>query len=502
MSRYYFLPTFMLLICLTMGIQCDEEVEFSVQDEQKIVTLFENGISFEDPFVRAETLRIINLVNDPRLFKLAPGSEKDDESMVRLIALRVLLRSKHGSARSAVLQAFSSGSAEERRSVLEAAFDLGDPALKAEISARAYRSKDIGLKRTAFERGYLGRVDKAIKEKKTKLLERTLLPDLGRFVSEKDPILAALALRKLVEAGQPERATRLLKQMNDPKESEASRVLAATIISRSKIPQGVEPFRKLVEEHDKALKSKKLRMPAPIVPPEILKWAVLGLAVNGGPEDILRANKYRIDSNVRTSIDVLESFSQNPNKDALIALKNAMNDARSEVRRRAIELYVLREDATAKSLFAILSSATPDTQKRTFRVLVDRFPEDTVPLLELSLKRTSEVDMTLGLLSEVIKTSEDAEKILTPLLEGLKKLNNDAKESRAQQSRYLVAIAQPKTAASSAQLDTLSDSMIYGYLEFALTTSPAIHKTVFEKYSKSDFYAVRIMAGAGLLKAK
>lgn len=502
MKRRRFYPILAVLLCLTMAAQCDDEAGFTTADKQKVVALFSNGISFEDPFVRAETLRVINLIDEPELFKLAVGNEKDDESMVRLIALRVLLRSKHESARSTALNAFSRGNSEERRAVLEAAFELGDPALRAELSARAFRGDDTELKRMAFERGYLARVDEALAAKKTKLLERTLLPDLGRFVSEKDPILAALALRKLVKAGQPERADRLLKQVLDKNESANSRLLAATILSRAKIPQANDAFRTLRDKYDAALTNTSLHVPGIIVPPKIVKWAVLGLAASGGSEEILRANKYRIDSDVQTSLDVLDSFSENPNQDALIALKNAMSDARSVVRRRAIELYLLRKDANAKSLVNVLSSADQATRVRIFRALIDRFSAETVPLLELRVKRTSEVDLTLDLLCDVIKTKADAEKILTPLVPSLKKLNENKKESRAQKSRYLVAIANTTEVAPPALLETLSDNMIYGYLEFALTTSPALHKDIYRRYSKSDLYAIRLISGAGLITAK
>jgi len=46
-----------------MAVQWDEEASFTTADKQKVVTLFSNGVSFEDPFVRAETLRVIYLID-------------------------------------------------------------------------------------------------------------------------------------------------------------------------------------------------------------------------------------------------------------------------------------------------------------------------------------------------------------------------------------------------------------------------------------------------------
>ncbi len=499
--RWLLIAQLVVLFSISTAMDCEESKEFTLEEKKNIVSLFTNGTTFQDQFVRAETFRVINLLHDKDLSALAIGSEKDSSAMVRLVGLRVLLQSKHESARSSALNAFSQGTAKERYAVLEAAFDLGDPALKAELSARAFRGDNPQIKRMAFEQGFLARIDKAIQAKESKLLERTLLPDLGRFVSEKDPTLAALALKKLVQAGQPERADRLLKQLNDKNETTQTRLLAATILARAKISQANPTFKKLRDEYDNSLTGTALKVPGRIVPPEILKWAILGLAGSGGEADILRANKYRIKANVETSIDVLESFSKNPNSDAAIALRNAMGDARAPIRRRAIELYLTREDANAASLMEVLPSADQETRVSIFRKLVDHFSKETVPLLELSLKRTSEVDLTLKLLTDVIKNKEDAAKILRPLVPLLEAIYTSDNKERTQKARYLVAISSSDKVAKESLLTTLSENMLYGYLEFALINSPKAHKAIFRKYALSDLYSVRLISLAGRIAA-
>lgn len=496
-------PIFILFFIFSIS-SCDSAEDFSVEEQNKVTKLFEYGLSFEDPYTRAETLRILNLFPAPEhLQSLTQGMEKDTSPMVRLIALRTMMKA-NSPVSSHVLNAFTKGDAKERRVLLESTFEFGDDATKAELAVRTFRGSDKSLKRIAFKKGMLSQVDQAIAEKKTKLLEGTLLPDLGAFVTKGDPILAPLALRKLVDAGQPERANRLIRILSNFDENlkeSKERVLAATILSRAHITKADEIFRTLINRHDAQLAETKLALPNEIVTPEILKWAILGLAAKGDEAAISRANTYRVKANISDSIEVLESFALNPHASAASSLRIAMTDVRSAIRRRAIELYVERKDASPKLLADALNGADQETRVRIFRVLVDRFSEKTIPILDKRLQRTSEVDLTLKLLINVINSKEDAIKILKPLQASLTKLHKDKKETRAQQAKYLVAISSINETAPIALLDSLADDMLYGYLEFALKENAIGNQSIFKHFYYNDLFSIRLISGAGLLAA-
>src|SRR5690606_8458535 len=89
----------------------------------------------------------------------------------------------------AAAKMFTDAGPEERRAIVEtiADFELG-PAQR-ELLARALRSDDAELRRRAFELHYLQRIDEAVAAKNDRLLESTLFPELGRYVSaRKDPV--------------------------------------------------------------------------------------------------------------------------------------------------------------------------------------------------------------------------------------------------------------------------------------------------------------------------
>lgn len=490
---------FLIVLCLLV-VSCEsDEIDESVREEIK--SLFKAGVEFKDPFVRAETVRVITDLNAPEIYSLLEGLSNDPSPMVRVAVLRALIASRDEAGRSLALNGFTNGKRLERKAILEAVYEYGNAPLQAELTARALRSKDDELKRIAFEFGHLKRVDDAIEAGETKLLERTLFPELGRFVTEKDPRLAASALRKLIEAGEGERARPLIDMLENPKTSKADQKTAATILARAGVKEAQPAFLALIQRHKDALEDTSLGVPDQVVAPAVLRWAWLGLAASGDLDAVSTANKYRVKADISTTIEVLEALSHNPSADASIALRNSMKDARAEVRQRAIELYAGRADADATSLNDALVGADHDTHVRITKVLIDRFPNDWVPMLKKRLSRTSEIDFTLRLLRGVITNKRYAGLILKPLQAELTKLGEDANETRAQRARYLLAISDVQKAADMELVQKLDSPTLYSYLEFAAKEAPTVHKEMFRQYFYGDLFAIRLMAASGLWKA-
>ena len=333
------------------------------------------------------------------------------------------------------------------------------------------------------------------------MLERTLFPELGRFVTEKDPRLAASALRKLIEAGEGDRARPLIDALENPKTSKKEQTLVATILARAGAKEAQPAFYAIIQRHKDALEDTSLGVPDQVVAPDVLRWAWLGLAASGDEDAVIEANKFRVKANVARTIEVLEALSYNPSRDAAIALRNAMKDARPEVRQRAIELYASRSDADADSMNDALSGGDHDTHVRITKVLMDQFPNEWVPMIQTRLKRTSEIDPTLRLLRGVITNRKYAGLILKPLQNELTTLSADSNEVRAQQARFLLAISNVEQEADPELLQKLDPPTLYSYLEFAAKEAPHVHKEMFRQYFYGDLFAIRLMAAAGLWKA-
>jgi len=487
---------------LALGSACGSD-ELNERERQIIGTVVTAGMGVEDdPYVRAETARILEVLGDARFNPVVVGKIDSDKSMmVRVASLRALLSSGDDDAGRLLLGLYNEANDSAKRALLDAAFEYGDQATQDEVVARAVRSKDMTLKRRAFERGPLGKIDAALEAGDDELLKTELKPMLSKYLEDRDTFLAARALRKFIELGEPERADPVKERFLSEKTPLEERLRYARLLRLARVQKMKPLFVEMAREKIDKARIEKLGLPAERMDPRLRRAAILGAVALGDEEFVKVAQGYTVKATPEETIDVLEAYGSNPSKDATISLKIAMQDARAPVRHRAIEIYGEREQAEADALVKALRQEDPQTKRMVAEVLVDRFPEDWAQNLRFQLETEDRIDPTLALLRDVIEGPEKAA-VLQGLQEKLLALTQSEKPDRAAAAAYLLLLSAPNEESyHEIMRKTTNVQSRYVYLEHLLRYRPVASKDVFRSFLNADLFALRLVSAAGLWRA-
>lgn len=478
---------------------CEEDVALTSNDRELVFKILQTGVDHNsDAYVRAETLRVIELLDDPELDRFAKSKLNDASPMVRVAAMRALLATGKEDLRGTVTTKFSDMTPLERQAIMDAVLEYGPEPLARELIARALRSPDVLVRKTAFEQGMIARVDAALAQQNTKYLERNLYPELAQYVNYEDPAIGALALKKFIEVGQADRADTILNALKRTDFKLEDRVKAAQVLVGARVEAATPTFKELVDKYDAVFTDDSLGVPDQVVPPPLLRQAILGLVANKDEAYVKRAQAYLNKVGPAETVEVLEALAANPSPEASITLKIAMQDVRDPVRERAIRLYHSRIDADPIALSSAMVGAPYATQRQVAKVLIEKHAEAWIKRLEVAVQRPGERDVTLKLLRDVILTQEEANTILKPLHKVLSEVTGDGPQSAL--AAYLIAISSDSTdektfAALDAKFD---DGTRYAFIEFMVRENPKPFAKLFRTYFEADLFAIRLMSAAGL----
>lgn len=490
----------LIIATLLSAASCSSEQELGELEKSEINKIFKTGITHPgDPYVRAETARILEILGDPALSTYAEEGVKDSSPMVRVASTRALLSIEPELGRQAALDVFSRGSVPVKRAVINAAAEYGPEPLRRELTGRALRAGDPALVLLAFEEGHIARVDRALKLDDQKLLERSLYPELGRFITlEEDPVLASRALEKFLEVGQTDRADPIIKALSDEKAPLERRLSAARVLIGAHAAPAEGTFLKLLKEHEEMMADDSLAVPENVIDAKLVRLATLGVVAAGNTEYVPAAQRLFDKAPEAEALEVLDALGKNPSEDAALTLKIAMSDGRRDVRFRAIALYEKRKDADAKALIGALNRSDYETQKRLSRVLRERFRDQWVDSLRSQIQRTSEMKKTLELLRDVVTTALDADLLVVPLRDVLEKIASTEKDDRAALASYLLAISTRGEEGEKLAAERLDEATRYAFLEFLVRTRPEESVDTFRKYFFDDMFVIRLVSAAGL----
>jgi predicted RecA/RadA family phage recombinase len=486
-----------MLIAAAWG--CEDE-KFGEAERKEVRKVLQTGVDLDgDPYVQAETLRVFEMIKKPELNHFAEGLVDSDASpMVRVAALRVLMANDYGDMRRMTLARFNKAGVAEQRAILNAVFEYASPPLKRVVSTRALRSKDSQLRRMAFERGPLARLEKAHEEGKTEYLKNTLIPEIGRFIDDKDEALAAAALEALVAIGEKDRAGPLLSKLEDTSADREERLAAARILGRAKIEAAVPVYEEILESVEVSREGEFV-LPKKI-DKELVRAATLGLVASGETKYVKQAQQHLTNADEEQSIEVLSALATNPHEDAAVSLKIAMQDARQPVRLAAIELFADHDRATAKAFIAAMRATDFEGKKRVAQILLERFPNEWTESLGEELADEKQRVAALEILRDVIVTHEDA-KGLEPLSDQLYELAT-AGDEKVSPMAALVFVKIADESESRKLLEKVEDPHTrYAYLEHLVRTAPKKNVDYFRQNFYSDLYAIRLMSAAGMLLA-
>lgn len=489
-----------LLGCLLFGGPACEKEELKQQERQAISVLLKTGTTFqEDAYVRAETLRVLEMLADASLNKYALACLEDKSPMVGVAAIRVLLVTKHPDVKRSLFRRWNQAQAGERRALFEAVRELGDKTLLVELSQKAMRSKQSDLRFQAFLVGVIGPIEDAKTNKKEDALRRTLLPELGKYLKNSEIRIIAKTLKTYGDFGQKDRAKPFLETLKKDTAPVDDRVRAGIILRRAHVQEARAVFQSLIEQHKRPVNVKKLGLPGRELDAKLVRASYLGLVALGDESVIPKAQEYLTKASVEEFIEVLEALAKNQSKEVTVSLKIAMQDAREPVRHRAIDLYGQRKDASAKALINALRQDDFLSKRKIASILVKRFPEEWSKELKFQLQAETK-DIALKLMRDVIVEQGDT-RVLEPLKEILVKLLQE-KGERAATAAYLLLLNDPKNKTYLKNIEDTKDVHTrYVFLEHLVRHQPNSSVKVFRRYFTDDLYALRLLSAAGLLRA-
>jgi hypothetical protein len=499
-----------LLIALPMGLVGCESEELKELELQEINRVFKTGSEFkDDPFVRAETLRVLELLADPRHDRYAIARIEDSSDMVKLVALRVLLATKNAEVERLALAMYIRSTPRVCEAILGSAEEYGPESLRQELYAQAMRSKERRLRELGFKNGVLAQFKTAQKEGDVDELKVELIPRFSKLVDSDDDDLAAGALKMLIEIGRDDRAAPLLEKLEDKEAAIEDRLRVASILRLAGYKGALAAFQSIArearddepEEDPKRRKRRKLKLPMEKVDKRLIRASVLGSAALGDDSYIQLAQGFLVSANEQETLEVLEALSQNPSPEVTISLKIAMQDARPRVRYRAIELYGARDDTDYKALINALRQDDPRARQQLANILVARYPEQWSKELLLQFN-TPEIRLpSLYLLRDVIDSEQDRV-ILNSLKDKLAELVKDTDEEAASIAAYLLLLSSPDDPSYQALLQEQSNVQTrYVFMEHMVKTRAKQQVKLFRQYFYDDLFALRLMSAAGLWNA-
>lgn len=471
-------------------------------DQERIEAIFKSGLEMgDDPFVRAETVRVLSLVGDPRLAEWVEPLSRGDTPMVRIAALRKLLQSEHPLGGRRALMIFSRGNEAEEYQVLEAVLASDDEEIKESILERAQRSASPRVRLRGLEAGLLAKIETA-RESGDPRLEQELLPELGRLVDDESPEVAARALRELMAAGQEQRVEQIIEIYLDSDASPERRRWAGRILMLVRAPAAREAFLEILDR-DGEYDGEVLGIPEQRIDSELVRYAILGMSALGDPEFARPTHDYRTGADLEVTLEVLTALAPNPSSDAAITLGTAMRDAHPEIRRHAIRMYGQRTDAQASRLRGAIDRDDFEAQRMIVAILVNRFAEEWMAFLRARLKSddAESVEQTLEQLRTLVRSDEEVEVLaeLVPELEALARPEATTSDEVKNLAGYVLMRVSGE---SHHQLNaSISDPETrYAYLEHLVQTNPAEHAEIFREHLYDDYFALRLMAAAGLAR--
>lgn len=507
----------MLAVFLWTGCNSQKLTE---EERTEIMRVFRTGVEKkDDAYVRVETLRFLEMLADPALNHFAEPGIQDKSPAVRVAALRVLLKTEHEQLRQHTIALFNKAEDAEKLAIVYAVMELGDPTLQRILLDRAVRSSNSRLRLLAFENGLIARVEEALAEKNTDALRQILLPELGAFLDHEDEHIAALALQKLVHAGESDRATVLIEQLSDAQETielrlRAARILTASQLSSRDLPTLLPAFNALIEAFDAPFDSRR-GVHQRRLDPRLVRVAILGSTALDDPTHIARAQAYLDGADTQETMEVLSALARNSTAEAAVSLRVAMRHSHAGVRRHAVLLYSQREDARADALISAMRHDDFETQKQLAKILsTPRFSQEWSNHLAVQLQNPTFVDETLTRLRNVLSTPEELA-ALQPVRETLEKLADDhtynpatdapeeieKKPRRAALAAYL--LIQITDAKDSRRIvnEHLDHETRYAYLEHLIEHEPLAHVEAFRHHFKDDLFALRLASSTGLWMA-
>jgi len=509
-----------LLAVSIPAASCEDVPTVEQRDLREFRNVYRTGLRAPDPYVRAETLRLVEEFERPDL----PGRPRemlgDPDPMVRVAALRALLATEHPRAPNSARTRFAEAGAPEKRAVLEAVLELGAGSLQRSLVWRAlHESQATDVRRFAADEALDSWIRTAREDGHLDTLRRQLASNARKYIRELDAEVGGPVLEAHLELGEREAARPAVAALRDADDeySTDERLRAAKILLEARAESATEVFRSLLDRARNQGEQGGLEVPETGLDERLVRRAVLGVVARGDRDLVPRAKSYLQGASTDVYIEVLEALRLNGAEGARLALRNAMKDARPRVRRRAIELYGAREDARVSALLdvALGGSSSPDperdrrTRRTVGRVLGRHFSTDWTDRLKPALQNSSRIRPALGLLGDVYRATDGTEH-LDRLRTTLGAIAKSDERRVAAPAAYLLAVL-PEGLADDGlrrRVESLRDPLPrYAVLHRIAASNPSdrigyLLENFYPDHRDLESFQVRLVSGVGLWLAR
>lgn len=509
------LPAPLMVVAVSMmaaGLWSCDSPALSESDTEVMRDIYCTGLHMpHDPYVRAETLRAMKLSGDPALIEHAEPLVRDDHPMVRVAAIDALLTGEHPEVDEHIARVFGRGDEEERFHLLDLVLNSDDPKLRDSIAERADDTESSRIRRHNLEatlidelrddgdevrrRVLASRLSQSIgdggPEGMKMALNRLAQPDrsdddrqqlvtaLGRYVRDGDPIIEGMALRALVEEGQPDRAEPLVEQLEDESNDIDERVDAARALVIGRAPGAKDVFADIVARADTD-DPQQGGIPDRPADERLVRYAQMGMVALGDDDSIGAVQRQLRDATTVHELEILDALSVSSSADTTVTLRNRVDDSESKIRHRAIELYAPRDDARGHTLIDLTSHEHLQTRLLAASLVAEYFPSLWQQHLEDSLESSlaSDVRPALRILQELVEVRDNRQFV---------EAHHEALETLANGQRELTV---PDTTSGDADAASRAISALASYLLFRLTDDRSYAETVVEDGDRSTQYAL------------
>ena len=496
---------------------CQNQSSVREAELQTFDELLEVGLGYaENPYVRAESLRLLEVLGDEGLADQAQSRVKDDDPMVRVAALRTLLSVDHQQARRLTMLRFNQGTTAEKRAILEAVLEYGNEELQTKVLWKAIRpTEPESLRRMAYREGLIPRVHQSVKRGDDNFVRKLFLPNVNQYITEIDAELGGPILSLMIELEEGHRAKPVVDFLADPANAIERRLKAGRILIEAGSQEAVPVYKQILEEAKVKKDGDTLALPEKQIDKRLVRTAMLGMVATGHTAYVRRAKGYLKDASPAEYIEVLQALAKNPAEGAKLALKTAMMDARPSVRNRAIELYSERENVTVDAFLNILRDedfkrGMTGTRQRIAEVVGEQFPRQWIPQLKRQLTSDEGILPALKLVRHVYRETGET-KILKLIRKDLVRIAKTGKAERSPLAAYLL-VQLPEALEDEEIVEVIEETVAdplprYAYIERIVRDDPSEHVDFlldhfYAPEGAPEGFTIRLLAGAGLWAAE
>jgi HEAT repeat protein len=498
------------------GTGCSDAPTVSSSDLDEFRALLRGGMTYgEDPFVRAESLRVVEMLQASAFRQQVRRRLEDEDPMVRVAALRALLATESPKATARAVRLFSDATVPVKRGVLQAVLEYSTESAQRDMLWRAIKPEQPAeVRRYAFRNGLVPRVERTMEEGNESFVRKLFLPNVNEFLTELDTEMGGPVLELMLQYDELERAQPVIDEFRDQQNSVARRLRAAEILIDAGAESARSAFRDVLDEADTDTTQGRLALPEQQMDERLVRAAILGIVAAGDKPHVSQAKRYMKDASADEYVEVLEALAHNPSESARLSLENALRDARPRVRNAAVELYAPREDADVDVLLSVhqnkqFERGTLETRRAIARAIDQHFGDGWVATLRNKLASEEGVVPALMLLKHVHGENGDTRPIEMVKKDLLRVAKSDRPRAVPLAAYLLVQLAPDKRDAETDRLIAAVDDPLprYAYLEDLARHGPGdqIGFLLENFYSESDapeLFAIRLMSGAALWRAE